>query len=77
VVLGKTLVVGEAFKDKGSGLLRCLMVEFDEAGILEEPVNVCMIEPGEHDLRPFVLVKLGVNGHPLPTGPELDVVVFA
>ena len=51
VVLGLAFVEGEAFEDERGGLLRRLVVEFDEAGIFEEPVDVCMIEPAEHDLR--------------------------
>jgi hypothetical protein len=66
----------ETFEDQRGGLIGSLVVEFNEAGIFKEPIDVSMIEAAEHDLRAFALVELSVNGHPLPAGPELDVVVL-
>lgn len=77
VVPGFAFVNSEAFEDELGNLFWRFVVEFDKSGGVKESSALCKLEPGEHNLAPFLLAKLRINGHPLPASPELFIIVRA
>ena len=77
MLLGKPLVQGEAFEDEVGDLLGRFVVELDKSGGVKESSDLCILEPGEHDLASFLLGELRVDSHPLPAGPLLFIVIGA